>query len=149
MIGYRPELAENFTRLNLAWVEKFFEVEPMDRILLSDPGSSVMDKGGHIFFAKIGDEIAGTFALIRKEDQTFELSKMAVSEPFQGMKIGNHMLQFCLMKARELGASKLVLYSNTILCPAIHLYRKYGFNEVPVENSEYKRSNIKMEIDLK
>ena len=149
MLGYRPELASYFTDLNLAWVEKYFEVEPVDREILENPSSSVIDKGGFIFFAKVGDDIAGTFALMRKEDGVFELSKMAVSERFQGKKIGNFLLEFCLAKARELGAKKIVLFSNTILGPAIHLYRKYGFIEVPLENSEYKRSNIKMEIDIK
>jgi tryptophan synthase alpha chain len=36
-----------------------------------------------------------------------------------------------------------------LLKPAIHLYKKYGFKEVPLGSSEYKRSNIKMEIDLR
>jgi ribosomal protein S18 acetylase RimI-like enzyme len=73
---------------------------------------------------------------------------MAVSENHQGKNIGNQMLEFCLSKARQLKMQKVILFSNTILQPAIHLYRKYGFREVPLENSEYKRSNIKMEIDL-
>ena len=89
--------------------------------------------------------MAGTFALIKESDDVFELSKMAVNEKFQGKKIGNQMLDFCLQKAKELGAVKVILYSNTILAPAIHLYKKYGFTEVPIGNSEYKRSNIKME----
>jgi ribosomal protein S18 acetylase RimI-like enzyme len=54
-------------------------------------------------------------------------------------------LQHCLEEAKKLGASKVILFSNTILGPAIHLYQKYGFQEVPLGHSEYKRSNIKME----
>ena len=73
---------------------------------------------------------------------------MAVDEKFQGQKIGNQLLEFCIRKAKELGAKKLILYSNTILGPAIHLYEKYGFKKVPMGNSEYKRSNIKMELNL-
>ena len=53
-----------------------------------------------------------------------------------------------LEKAKELGVITLFLYSNTKLVNAIHLYKKYGFNEVPLGNSAYKRSNIKMEILL-
>ena len=58
------------------------------------------------------------------------------------------MMEFCLQKAKELGMLKLILYSSTKLENAIHLYRKYGFKEIPLDNSEYKRSNIKMEIIL-
>ena len=82
------------------------------------------------------------------EDGVFELSKMAVAEEFQGRKIGNKMLEFCFKKASELKAKKLILYSNTKLEPAIHLYRKYGFKEVPLGTVEYKRADIKMEIDI-
>ena len=107
---------------------------------------AAMIKGGHIYFAKEGNDIAGTFALIAVEKGVYELSKMTVDEAFRGKKIANKMLVFCLEEAKRLNASKIILYSNTILQPAIHLYKKFGFKEVPLENSEYKRSDIKMEI---
>jgi ribosomal protein S18 acetylase RimI-like enzyme len=74
---------------------------------------------------------------------------MAVDEKFQGQKIGNKLMEFGIEKAQCLGAKKLILFSNTMLGPAIHLYKKYGFVELPLEHSEYKRSNIKMERDLR
>src|SRR5450432_2929713 len=125
--GYHESLAGYFKTLNKHWLEKYFYIEPVDEEMLSNPQTFFIDKGGYIFFAKLGDEIAGTFALIRTGDGVFELSKMAVDERFQGHKIGNRMLEFCLKKARELNAHKVILYSNTILVNAIHLYRKYGF----------------------
>jgi ribosomal protein S18 acetylase RimI-like enzyme len=148
IIEFKEELAKHFTHLNLAWVKKFFVVEPMDEKILSEPKANIIDKGGYIYFAKVDDEVAGTFALLKVSDSTYELSKMAVDENFQGKKIGNAMLKFCIAQASELNIQKLVLYSNTKLKPAIHLYKKYGFKEVPLEHSEYKRSNIKMEITL-
>jgi ribosomal protein S18 acetylase RimI-like enzyme len=148
IIEFDSSLAEVFANLNLAWIKKYFVVEPMDEQLLNQPQEYIILKGGHIFFAKVNDDIAGTFALIKGEEGVFELSKMAVSEGFQGRKVGNKMLEFCLEKAKELNARKVILYSNTILQPAIHLYKKYGFKEVPIKDSEYKRSNIKMEVDI-
>jgi ribosomal protein S18 acetylase RimI-like enzyme len=149
IIEFEPSLASYFTNLNLAWIKKYFVVETRDEQVLSNPIKFIINKGGHVFFATINDEVAGTFALIRDRDDVFELSKMAVSEEFQGKKIGNKMLEFCLAKARQLGAAKVILYSNTILQPAVHLYKKYGFKEVPLEHSDYRRSNIKMEVDIK
>lgn len=145
IVEYSDELAQHFHDLNKAWLEKYFVVEPIDKEMLSNPKKFFIDKGGYIFFVKRGDEVAGTFALIKESDTVYELSKMAVDEKFQGKKIGNYMLKFCLQKAKELRAEKVILFSNTILGPAIHLYRKYGFVEIPVGSSEYKRSNIKME----
>ena len=74
---------------------------------------------------------------------------MAVREEFQGKKIGNKLVEHCLEVAKELVAQKVILYSNTKLENAIHLYTKYGFIEVPLDEVEYKRANIKMEIDIK
>jgi N-acetylglutamate synthase-like GNAT family acetyltransferase len=97
----------------------------------------------------MNDQIAGTVALIKTEEGVFELSKMAVAEEYQGKKIGNKMIESSLEKAKELNAHKVILYSNTLLQPAIHLYKKFGFKEVPLDHVEYKRANIKMEIDIK
>jgi len=101
IIDYRPELATFFNSLNLAWVEKYFEVEDGDREVLGNPQAYIISKGGYIFFAESGDEIAGTFALIKKDSDTYELAKMAVAEKWQGKKIGNLMIQFCIDKAKK------------------------------------------------
>jgi ribosomal protein S18 acetylase RimI-like enzyme len=87
----------------------------------------------------------GTFALISKEDGVFELSKMAVDESVQGKKIGHALLEHALAFSREKGINKIILYSHTKLQPALHLYRKFGFVEIPVGDSVYQRSDIKME----
>jgi ribosomal protein S18 acetylase RimI-like enzyme len=149
IIGFRNELAKYFTELNLAWIKKYFEVEPMDEKILSDPKANIIARGVHIYFARLGEKIAGTFALLKISSGIYELSKMAVAESLQGKNIGNAMIRFCIKEAQRLNIDRLVLYSNTKSKPAIHLYEKYGFKEVPLENSEYKRSNIKMEIIFK
>ena len=148
-LSFTDSLANEFSQMNLAWVKKYFKVELTDEPVLSAPRKNIIDKGGYIFFAKTGDTIAGTFALLKVNDHEFELSKMAVKEEFIGRNIGNAMLTFCLQKAKCLGIQKLVLYSNIKLRPAIHLYKKYGFVQVPLINSAYKRSDIKMELELK
>lgn len=145
IFDYIPAFTHHFTRLNTAWLQKYFYVEPYDEEILGNPKQSIIDKGGHIFFATYNGTVAGTFAFMKVDDYTYELSKMAVDESFQGKKVGNALMQFAIEKGKALGAQKLVLYSNTILNPAIHLYKKYGFEEVVLEHSEYKRSNIKME----
>ncbi len=148
IICFKDELAEYFTGLNLAWLEKYFVVEPIDHEMLSNPGAYIINKGGYIFFATLNEKIAGTFALIKISDSIYELSKMAVDETFQGKKIGNKMVVFCINEAKKLKAAKLILFSNTKLLPALHLYRKYGFREVEIGDSLYKRSDIKMELDI-
>ena len=131
--------------LNYEWLEKFFRVEPNDVIQLSDPQGEIIDKGGQIFYALYNGNIAGTSSFMKAGDDVYELAKMAVTETYKGKGIGNVLIEFCIAKAKEAGAKKLILYSNTKLAAAISLYRKYGFYEIPMGDSHYERSDIKME----
>jgi len=53
-----------------------------------------------------------------------------------------------MTKAKEAGADKLYLESNTLLTPAIALYHKLGFKKITGKPSPYERSNIHMELTL-
>lgn len=132
----------------MTWLNKYVQVEPLDELVLSHPKEYIVDRGGHIFFAIDNNDVAGTFAFIKSNEWEYELSKMAVKDAFQEKGIGNAMLTFPLQKAKEPEAKKVILFSNTKLGPAIHLYYKYGFKEVPIQDSYYNRSNIKMEIEI-
>lgn len=135
----------HFKNLNTEWLEKFFEVEPIDHKVLNNPQSEIIDKGGHIFYISQHDEIVGTFALIKIDNNTFELSKMAVTNKVQGLGIGKMLLQYCFDFSKKNNIKNLILYSNTKLESAIHLYRKVGFIEVPIQENLYKRADIKMQ----
>ena len=148
IISYDAKYKEAFAFLNKAWLNKYFKVEPIDEKIFANPQEYIIDNGGEIFFAKANNEIAGTFALMKEQAGVFELSKMAVDERFQGKGIGSKMLKYSLERAKELGARKVILYSNTALELAIHLYEKFGFKEVPLGDVEYERANIKMEIGI-
>ena len=51
--------------------------------------------------------------------------------------------------AAAAGASRIVLESHTSLTPAITLYRKYGFVEVPLDAAtQYERVDIRMELAI-
>jgi GNAT superfamily N-acetyltransferase len=136
-----------FEQLNRQWIEQYFWIEPVDEEVLQYPEKNILEKGGAILMATSNGEVAGTVALKRVDSEMFEFTKMAVDEKYRGQKIGRALGQAAIKKAKELGAKKIILYSNTVLAPAIELYRKLGFAEVPVDGP-YKRSNIKMELNL-
>ncbi|HRG79125.1 MAG TPA: GNAT family N-acetyltransferase [Cyclobacteriaceae bacterium] len=145
IIGYSPLYQPYFERFNRDWIEKYFWMEPIDFDVLSKPEEHILGKGGYIFMAQYNDEIAGTVALKFVDTGVYELTKMAVDEKFQGLKIGKKLAEVAIEKAKEMKATKIILYSNTKLTSAIALYRKLGFKEIPVDGT-YKRSNIKMEL---
>ncbi|MDF3025841.1 MAG: GCN5-related N-acetyltransferase [Fluviicola sp.] len=148
IIDYSDELKEYIKTLNYEWLEEHFYVEEGDEISLSNPKEHILDKGGFIFYARYNNEIVGTASLLKKTDEVFELGKMAVAKNAQGLGIGKILMDHCLTFAKENQIKKLILYSNTKLETAIHLYHKYGFVEVEMEQGIYARGNIKMEKTL-
>ena len=151
IVNYEKNYAASFYDLNIEWLKTFFYVESYDEEVLSNPETYIINKGGHIFFAKLNGQVVGTVALMPTSTSgIFELTKMAVSPKHRGYKIGQQLMQHCIDFAKTQNFNGLMLYSNTKLENAIYIYRKYGFVEIPVEaNSPYNRSNIKMELNLK
>lgn len=148
IIEYDDRFAADFARLNYEWLEAYFEVEAHDREMLDAPSEYIIKPGGSIFFARVNEEIAGTFALIREDAETFELAKMGVTAKYQGLKIGKKLIQHAIDFGRKAGMKRLVLESNTKLIPAINLYISSGFKAVPLSCSPYARCNIRMELKL-
>jgi ribosomal protein S18 acetylase RimI-like enzyme len=146
LLPYQPQYQPHFEQLNKAWIEAYFTLEPIDQWVLEHPREAILDAGGQIYFARYQDKIIGTAALKWNEPGVMELTKMAVDPAYQGLGAGKFLCQAAIDRACEAGASSLVLYSNRSLAPAIGIYRKLGFQEVPVEGGKYARADIKMEI---
>ncbi|MGB4447065.1 GNAT family N-acetyltransferase [Cloacibacterium normanense] len=147
IIDFEPKYRDDFKNLNVEWLEKYFEVEPYDKEVLSNPEKYILEKGGKIFFAKLEDKIIGTVALMPK-NSSFELTKMAVTDKIQSKGIGSLLMQKCIDEAKNLGLKEIFLFSNTKLDKAINLYKKVGFLEEHFDSSDYKRANIYMTLKL-
>lgn len=148
IIQYDHTHQPSFERLNRAWIEKMFVMEPLDIAVLTDPETHILSKGGYILMASCDGEIAGTVGLKKVNDDVMELTKMAVDPLFQRLGIAQLLCEAALEKAKEMGAKKVILYSQTLQKAAIALYRKLGFYEVDLEQGVYSRANIKMQYDL-
>lgn len=148
ILDYSPEFLEDFKRLNYEWIEQYFEVEDADRRYLEHPQEKILNPGGHIYMARFEGEIVGTCALVKLDDDTYELAKMGVAKDARGRGVGWMLGQAAIAKARELGAKSLYIESNTVLEPAIKLYQKLGFQKVVGPPSPYERCNIQLELKL-
>ncbi|HEX5651513.1 MAG TPA: GNAT family N-acetyltransferase, partial [Chitinophagaceae bacterium] len=146
IIDYLPEHQPFFEKFNRAWIEELFEMEPVDEWVLTNPDKAIIETGGAILMAEYEGVVAGTVGLRKVDDKTYEFTKMAVDPAFRRKGIAEAISYASLQKARDLGADKVILYSNTKNAAAIRLYEKMGFRHIPVENDVYKRANIKMEI---
>jgi GNAT superfamily N-acetyltransferase/predicted transcriptional regulator len=149
IVDYTPDFQPVFKALNEEWISTYFTLEEADHKALDHPDEYILDKGGHIFIALYEDEPVGACALIRMDNDTYELAKMAVSPKVQGKNIGFLLGRHVIEKARQLGARQVYLESNTRLKPAINLYYKLGFKKVTGRPTPYQRCNIQMELSLK
>jgi GNAT superfamily N-acetyltransferase len=146
IIPFEPRYAPDFKRLNVEWLDKYFEVEPIDEEVLSHPEAAILQPGGFILLARLGDEIVGTCALIKAGPERFELAKMAVTERHQGLHIGRRLLDAGIAQFKAMGGGELFLESNRRLTPALALYESSGFVHAPRPGgpSHYRRSDVYM-----
>jgi putative acetyltransferase len=148
IIDYTPQYQAIFSNLNKEWIEKYFKIEDADIEQLEYADQEIIAKGGYIFFADLGGEIVGTVALVKDDEELYELVKMAVTPKAQGKKIGYLLMLRALEKAREVGAKRIYIESNRKLVPAITLYKKMGFIEGNYRNSPYERADIQLMLCL-
>ena len=145
IVDYDSCYGDAFERLNCEWLEKYFLVEPIDRVILADPEKNVLQAGGVILYAVDRDQAVGTVALKHHGDGVYELTKMAVTEAFQGKGLGRRLLCAAIERFREFRGERLYLESHSSLLPALALYESAGFrHEAPPRPSEYERADVYM-----
>lgn len=149
IITYTPAYRQHFIDMNMEWLQKYFVPEQHDTDVFNNLEELILIPGGQIFFCLYNNEVAGTVAMQKIDDTTFELAKMAVTEKYKGKGLSNLLLENCIQFAKKKNITKVILLSNTALEPAINLYRKFGFKEVPLGTRDYARANIQMELVLK
>jgi GNAT superfamily N-acetyltransferase/DNA-binding MarR family transcriptional regulator len=151
IVDYRPAYKKHFKSLNYEWLNEHFSVEEHDEVLLDDPNGRIIRRGGAVLFAKVGEEIVGTCALVRHSDEVFELTKMAVIARARRQKIGTKLAEAVIQRARARKANTIYLETSPKLLPALHLYEKLGFKKTgrgPLGRLRYKRRTRTLKLDL-
>lgn len=147
IVDFDAAWRDDFARLNIDWLERFFVVEAVDREVLHDPETHILQAGGRILFAiDAKDRAIGTVALKHEGGGVYELTKMAVEPGHQGAGIGRALMMAALEAYREIGGTELFLESSSKLAPALKLYESVGFEHRPAPRpgSHYQRADVYM-----
>jgi GNAT superfamily N-acetyltransferase len=100
-----------------------------------------------LLVADAAGEVVGTAAVRLLEPGVGEVKRMWLRPASQGRGLGRRLMDACLDEARRLGCRALRLDTQAKLEAAVHLYRAYGFSEIPRYNDNH-RADIWMERAL-
>lgn len=152
MLDFEDSLAHHFESINQQWIDDMFVLEEIDKQVLQNPKSHIIDKGGKIWFAEhLQYGVVGACALLNKGEGAYELTKMGVRSDIRGLKIGEKLLLHVIAQAMKMDVSLLFLLTNAKCEAAIHLYEKNGFqhDEKTMQRfgQSYKRCNVAMRYE--
>lgn len=88
------------------------------------------------------DWIVSNFGFLEEHDkETFEKIDDKI-------RAGGAVFEAAMKWALSHGAERLFILSNSKLKSALHIYEKYGFKEIKLENYEYIRGDIAFEYKV-
>ena len=147
VVPYEKKYKKEFIEMNKEWISKMFVIEKEDLSILNNIDQS-LGSGGQIFFAVDDSEnVLACCMIAPRPNGEWEIEKFCAKGMYTGTGAGSACLKACIDYAKEKRVEKVVIVTNTKCVQAIHLYRKFGFIEVPVDKEKFpfERANIAFE----
>lgn len=149
VVSYEKKYKNVFIEMNKAWIKEMFVLEPSDEKEFENIDSAI-EKGGQIFFALDDDstEVMACCMICPREDGDWEIMKFAANQKYAGKGAGSACLKACIDYAKKIGLKRVIIVSNKKCTHALHLYKKFGFVEIPVDRKKFpfERADIAFEM---
>lgn len=104
-------------------------------------------KGGQFWLMWLSSEIIGAVALKFLSDGVGEVKRLNIHHQFRGYGLGDRLLRHSLTWATDMSFHTARLDTIRNPGPALHLFQKYGFIEIPRYNDN-PHADLFMELQL-
>jgi DNA-binding MarR family transcriptional regulator/GNAT superfamily N-acetyltransferase len=85
------------------------------------------------WIAEMDGEIVGSVFVVQASEEVAKLRLLLVEPKARGLGLGSRLVEECVRFARRRGYRKLMLWTNSVLVEARHIYQKAGFTLVAQE----------------
>jgi len=129
VVDYKPGLNKHFHELAGPWLteELSGQLKEEDGIALQNPDEAHFMDGGFLFYAIYKDQIVGFVALIRLDDDAFELAKLYINPNYRNLGIDTLLIERCISRCNENHALELWLQTSISKTAAHNIYDALGF----------------------
>lgn len=149
VIQYREEYKKDFIQFNTDWIVDNFGALEKEDLDTFDHIEENLNNGSMIYFAvENGNVLATCMTKPLGDDGTWELCKLGSNKHLPHKGAGSAVFEAAMNWAVTHGAKRLFILSNSSLKAAVHIYEKYGFHEIKLDNYEYIRGDIAFEYKV-
>ena len=110
-----------------AWDERF---EALVASILARFIDEFKPQRERCWIAERDDEFLGCVFLVEKDKHTAQLRALLVEPSARGLGLGKQLVAECIRFARQKRYRKIVLWTNSVLDAARHVYQAFGFQMV-------------------
>lgn len=128
--------------------ETFVKHDENDRVVTDYKGDS------ELYEALVDGAAAGKLQIEFQEyNKSVRVWDIDVWPKFKRMGVGKAMMELAIRRAREMGARRIVLETQSSNLPAIEFYKKMGFDLIGLDGTHYhnddmERGEVRLEMAL-
>ncbi len=153
-VSIRPVPAEEMETVRMLfreyadWLQVDLCFQNFEQELAGLPGGYA-PPGGGLWFARVGDELAGVVGFRPLDGGRCEMKRLWVREAYRGHSLGRRLAETAIAAARAAGYDKLCLDTLSFMTAARALYEGLGFEEIPAYYDNPEEDVRYLQLDLR